>query len=133
MLSLTAVIGLCVGIWAEFFHRSFYDTFPGLGLHWLIMMGPFNDHLISDVGSFYLALSAISITAIFTRSAFPGRLAGLGWAIFGVLHFYYHATNLMGSTTDRVGNLVTLGLSALLGIILLFPSRRPLTTKENPQ
>ncbi|UFS60416.1 hypothetical protein [Subtercola endophyticus] len=133
MLALTAVLGLFVGIWAEFFHRSFYDSFPGLGLHWISMMGPFNDHLISDVGSFYLALGAISIAALFARTALPGRMAGLGWAVFGVLHFIYHATHLMGSTTDKVGNIVSLGLSASLGIVLLFPSRIPVNQKENSQ
>jgi hypothetical protein len=131
ILAVTALIGLFVGIWAEFFGRSFYESFPGFGLHWVSMSGPFNGHLVNDVGSAYLALTAISVAALFTRSALPGRMAGLGWAVFGVLHFIHHATHLMGTTTDRAGNVLTLGISAILGIILLFPPRTPPTPKAS--
>ena len=130
VLALTAVSGLFIGVWAGFFSRSFYDSFPGFGLHWVSMMGAWDEHLVSDVGSFYLGLSAISIGAIFARTAGPARLAGLGWTVFGVLHFIYHLAHLMGSTFDRVGNIVSLGISALLGIVLLFPPRTPAPRTE---
>jgi hypothetical protein len=52
-----------------------------------------------------------------------GRIAGLGWTVFGVLHFAYHVTHLDGSFTDKAGNVVALGISAILGIVLLFPAR----------
>lgn len=130
ILALTAAQGLLVGIWAEFFPRSFYDSFPGFGLHWVSMMGAWDEHLVSDVGSFYLGLSAITIIAIFAPTAGPARLAGVGWTVFGVLHFIYHATHLMGSTFDRVGNLTSLAIAALLGIILLLPPRIPAPGKD---
>lgn len=131
ILGLTTVLGLYVGVWAEFFPRAFYTSFPGLGLHWISMDGAYNEHLICDVGSFYLALTAVSIAGIIARTAVPGRIAGLGWTVFGVLHFGYHVTHLDGSLTDKAGNVLTLGISALLGIVLLFPPRTPVPRKEH--
>lgn len=125
ILALTAAIGLYVGGWAETLPRSFYSAFPGLGLHWISMDGAYDEHLIRDVGSFYLALTAVSIAGIVARSAVVGRVAGLGWAVFGVLHFGYHVTHLDGSFIDQAGNVVTLGISAMLGIALLFPAGAP--------
>jgi len=122
ILALTAVIGLYVGVWAEFLPRSFYASFPGLGRHWISLDGAYDEHLIRDVGSFYLALTAVSIAGIVARSAVVGRIAGLGWTVFGVLHFGYHVTHLDGSFADQAGNVITLGISAVLGVVLLFPA-----------
>jgi len=130
ILAITALLGLDDGIWAEFFPRGFFSSFPGFGLHWISMAGSYDEHLIRDIGSFYLALTAISIAGIMARTATPGRLAGLGWTVFDLFHFAYHVTNLMGSPVDKVGNVVSLGLSAILGIILLFPPRNIANTKE---
>lgn len=121
ILALTAAIGLYVGVWAEFLPRSFYDSFPGLGRHWISLGGAYDEHLIRDVGSFYLALTAVSIAGIVARTAVAGRIAGLGWTVFGVLHFGYHVTHLDGSFADKAGNVITLGISMILGIALLFP------------
>ena len=130
VLTLTALAGLYVGVWAGFFPCGFYTAFPGFGLHWVSMDGAYDEHLIRDVGSFYLALTAISVAGIIARSAVPGRIAGLGWTVFGVLHFAYHAMHLDGSLVDKAGNIITLGISAILGIVLLVPPRRPALRKE---
>ena len=119
MLALTVATGLYAGIWAEFLPRAFYTSFPGFGLHWISDSGAWDEHLIRDVGSLYLALTAISIAAIIARTAAPGVLAGLAWAVFGVLHFGYHVTHLTGSGLDMAGNVISLGISAILGVILV--------------
>lgn len=121
ILALTAAIGLYVGGWAELRPRSFYASFPGLGRHWISLGGAYDEHLVRDVGSFYLALTALSVAGIVARTAVAGRVAGLGWTVFGVLHFGYHVTHLDGSLADQAGNVVTLGISAALGVVLLLP------------
>ncbi|MGH3250891.1 MAG: hypothetical protein ACRDOI_32440 [Trebonia sp.] len=121
ILALLIVNGLYAGIWAEFFPRGFYTSFPGFGVHWISMAGSYDEHLIRDIGSFALALTAISVVGIAARSATPGRIAGLGWAVFGVLHFAYHVTHLEGSATGKTVVVLNLVISALLGIVLLFP------------
>jgi hypothetical protein len=128
LLVITAILAAYVGIWAEVFPRSFYDAFPGFGLTWISEDGPFNEHLVRDVGGLYLGLGAATVAAIFSRSATPGRVVGLAWSLFGILHFGYHLLHLEGTIVDRVGNVVSLGLSLLLGILLLLPSRRAALT-----
>jgi hypothetical protein len=124
VLAVTVLLGLFVGLWAEIAPRAFYDSFPGFGLHWIDAAGAYDEHLIRDVGSLYLALAAASLAAVVARTAAPGRVVGLAWSVFGVLHFGYHVLHLEGSTLDRVGNVVSLGLSLVLGLLLLPPSRR---------
>ena len=57
-LGYLAFVSLEVGIWAQFAPRSFYDDFPGLGRAWVRVDGPFNEHLVRDVGGLNLALAA---------------------------------------------------------------------------
>lgn len=45
----------------------------------------------------------------------------MGSSLVGVLHSSYHLAHLEGSATDIVGNVVGLGLNALLGIVFLLP------------
>lgn len=123
VLGMTVLIGAYVGIWGFFFPEAFYTSFPGLGLHWIDIDGPFNEHLVRDVGSLYVALGVGSLAAMFASSAGPGRVMGLVWFVFGALHFGYHALHPAGSTSDVVGSLVSLGVSALLGIVLMLPTR----------
>ncbi|WP_019179573.1 hypothetical protein [Microbacterium yannicii] len=125
MLAVSALIGLYVGVWAQFFPHAFYTSFPGFGLTWISLDGAENEHLIRDVGSLYLALAAISIAGFFSRRSTVGRVAGLAWAVFGVLHFAYHIGHIVGGPVDIIGTVVSLGISAVLGILLVFPTRSP--------
>ncbi|SDY40518.1 hypothetical protein [Herbiconiux ginsengi] len=128
LLAATAILGAYVGLWAAFLPESFYDAFPGLGLTWISADGPFNEHLIRDVGGLYLGLTAASVAAVFTRTAAPGRVVGLGWAVFGAIHFDYHLLHLEGSAIDVVGNVVSLGISLALGVLLALPARPVVVT-----
>ena len=125
VLAVTAALGLYVGIWAAAFPQGFYDSFPGFGLMWVSVDGPYNEHLIRDVGGLYLAVAAATVYAIFSRSVAPTRAIGLAWTVFGIPHFAYHLHHLEGlSTIDVVGNVVSLGGSVLLGLVLLIPTRK---------
>src|SRR5215210_5301308 len=42
---------LAVGIWALFLPRSFYEDFPSSGREWVSTLGPYDEHLVRDVGS----------------------------------------------------------------------------------
>jgi hypothetical protein len=124
LLAATVVLAAYVGLWAAFFPSSFYDSFPGFGLTWVSVDGSFNEHLIRDVGGLYLGLGAASAAAIVARTAAPGRVVGLGWAVFGAIHYGYHLLHLEGSAVDVAGNVVSLGVSLALGVILALPPRR---------
>lgn len=125
ILWVTAAIGAFVGLWAAAWPQGFYDAFPGLGRIWIAVDGPFNEHLIRDVGALYLALAAASVAATFSRTSDAGRVVGVAWAVFGIPHLIYHATRFAGmSPIDIAGNLLTLGGSLALGIVLMLPGRR---------
>jgi hypothetical protein len=122
LLWVTAAIGAYVGLWASFWPASFYDSFPGLGRIWVAVDGPFNEHLIRDVGGLYLGLAVASAAATFSSSPDAGRVIGVAWVVFGLPHLIYHASQFgQMSLVDAVGNAITLGGSLILGIVLLLP------------
>jgi hypothetical protein len=123
-LALSAALGLFVGVWAYAFPQSFYDSFPGVLGHWVDVDGPFNEHLIRDVGAMYLALALASVGALVWRADGATRVLGIAWTTFGVLHLAYHLAHLdHGTAADAVGTVITLVVSLGLGIVLLVPSR----------
>jgi hypothetical protein len=125
ILWATAALGAFVGVWAAGFPHSFYDSFPGLGFVWIAVDGPFNEHLIRDVGSLYLALAAASVAATFSRTPDAGRVVGVAWAVFGIPHLVYHAAHFAHmAPADVIGNIVSLGASLVLGIVLMLPGPR---------
>ena len=122
LLWVTAAIGAYVGLWASFWPASFYDSFPGLGRIWIAVDGPFNEHLIRDVGGLYLGLAVASAAATFSRSPDAGRVIGVAWVVFGLPHLIYHASRFgQMPLVDAIGNASTLGGSLILGIVLLLP------------
>jgi hypothetical protein len=67
-LGYLALISLEIGLWAQFAPRSFYDNYPGLGRAWVAVDGPYNEHLVRDVGGLNLGLAAVLIMALVTLS-----------------------------------------------------------------
>jgi hypothetical protein len=125
VLLITATIGAFVGIWAAAFPVAFYQSFPGFGLIWIAIDGPFNEHLIRDVGALYLGLAAATLAACVARDGAATRVVGIAWTTFGALHLRYHLAHLAGlAPIDVLGNVVSLGGSLLLGLALLVPGRR---------
>ncbi len=125
ILWVAAAIGAYVGVWASFWPVSFYDTFPGLGRIWISVDGPFNEHLIRDVGGLYLGLAAASAAAAFSPTPDAGRVIGVAWTVFGLPHLIYHARHFAEmAPVDAVGNAITLGGSLILGVVLLLPGPR---------
>lgn len=124
MTAALAVSAAFVGGWAQFAPRQFYTSFPLPGRHWVSMLGDYNEHLIRDVGSLYLALLAISVWALLRPHEESFLLVGLAWLVFSVPHLIFHLAHLdRFGTADRVGNLVTLGGTVVLAALLMIPSR----------
>ena len=120
LLGILTVSALTVGSWAAFTPRSFYDDFPGLGQIWVAVDGPYNEHLVRDVGWLNLALMVATIWAAVTlaRALVVGVLAA--WLVTGVPHLVYHVANLGGlGTGDRVAELASLALAPVLAGVLL--------------
>lgn len=114
-----------VGSWASIAPRSFYDDFPGLNRMWVGGDGPYNEHLVRDVGGLYLALAAAGLLALLWREPHLTTLLGAGWTAFSLPHLAYHGRHLGEmDTLDAVGNVVTLGGTLVLALLLLVPARK---------
>ncbi len=113
--------GVGVGMWAQFFPQAFYDSFPGFGRSWVTVDGPFNEHLVRDVGGGYLALAAVTLMAMWTKTKEVIQATALGWLAAQIPHFVYHVSHLdhFASTTDKVGNVIILTLLVLVPAYLL--------------
>jgi hypothetical protein len=123
-LTVLLISALYVGGWAVVDPTSFYASFPGLGHRWVAVDGPFNEHLVRDVGGLYLALAAITAVALVRGDRASVSLCGLAWTPFSVLHLAYHAGHLgKYGTADAVGNAASLGLTLLLALGLLISGR----------
>jgi len=119
-LGYLAATGLLVGVWAGLAPRSFYDDFPGLGRVWVAVDGPFNEHLVRDVGWLTLALAAVTIWAAITLTRGLVVAALVAWLVTGIPHLLYHVRNLDGlATSDRVGELASLALAPAVAAGLL--------------
>lgn len=133
LLWATALTGLYVGGWAAFATRSFYESFPGLGFIWISIDGPYNEHLVNDVGTLNLGFAAATIYAALLRSepavVVASRTVGIAWVVFSVPHLVYHARNLDGlGTADVLGQLISVSSTIVLGALLLLgplPQRLP--------
>ena len=119
-LGYLAVVSIQIGVWAQFAPRSFYDDFPGLGRAWVSVDGPYNEHLVRDVGGLYLALSVLLVAAMLTLARAVVVTASIAVLVSGVPHFVYHVTNREGlSSGDLAMSLGGLALFAALPVALL--------------
>ena len=133
VLIYLSLSGLLVGVWATFFPRSFYDDFPGLGRMWISADGPMNEHLLRDVGQLSLALAVVSVVAARTLHPLLVRTAGAAWLLNAVPHLVYHLRHLdKYDTSDQIGNVVSLGLLAVLPIVVLAVSFRRRDVDQAP-
>jgi nucleoside-diphosphate-sugar epimerase len=118
---LLALTGLSLGLYATLAPRHFYDEFP-FGRSWVAHDGPYNEHLVRDFGAMNLALTAITLLALYFGTKVLVRVAATGWLVFSIPHALYHFTNLEHyDTADQIGNVVslTLGIALAVGAFVL--------------
>ncbi len=120
LLAMAATIGL----WATVAPRSFYDDFPGLGRAWVSVDGPYNEHLVRDVGGLNLALAVLLVVAAVSLARPLVTTAALASLVWGIPHLAYHAssTDVLG-TLDNVLSLTGLTAAAAFPLVLLRAAR----------
>jgi alkylhydroperoxidase family enzyme len=115
-----------IGLMALLAPRTFYDDFPAGTDGWVHVLGPFDEHLVTDVGGLFVALGVLLTLAAINlrRSAVIG--AAVAWLIFSVSHTAWHLINLEPyGTADAVANAFTLGWTVLGGALVLVLARAP--------
>ncbi|MEV0340399.1 hypothetical protein AB0H49_15340 [Nocardia sp. NPDC050713] len=135
MLGILTFQGAVIGLWAVLAPHSWYTSFPGFGMHWIAVDGPYNHHLAGDVGAFFLALAAVSGFALWRGGSALSQAAGLGWLVFATPHLIYHAFHRPDAMSGVSFTLSLLAAAALLALgtaCLLVPPRGPQATDPKP-
>ena len=132
-----AIPQLVVGGWAYASPRNWYDNFPGFGPMLVAAEPPFNAHLATDAAAGFLATGLMVLLASYWGERRPFQLAIGGLLVFAVAHLYFHATHPSDLLTsaEKVGNVVTLVVAALVPAALLWAATIPSKGKhhENAQ
>ena len=124
-LALLAILALVPGVWGTLWPRSFFDDFPGAGGAWVAAFPPYNEHLVRDVGSFYLGYGVLLLAA----AALPRRrlvqAALLAWVVATIPHGIFHFRHFDAlDTAPAVLQSVLLGTMFVLPLWLLWLSAR---------
>jgi hypothetical protein len=121
LLGWFALFGLVIGLWQAVFPASFYADFPGMGHHWVSPDGPYNEHLLRDVGLGNLAVGTVALVALLTGVVWVARAVGLAVVVMNLPHQLYHQAHVsvLPSTTDQVLQSTSLAAVSLAAVALL--------------
>jgi hypothetical protein len=119
-----AAPNLALGAWAVLAPHSWFDDFPGGGRHWVSALGPYNEHLSTDVGAFFLAMGVLLLFAGIALDRLLVQAALGALLVFSVPHLIWHLGELGPyGTLDTVLNVFSLSLLVVVPIILLLMLR----------
>ncbi len=126
LLGWFALFGLVIGLWQAVFPASFYADFPGMGHHWVSPDGPYNEHLLRDVGLGNLAVGTVALVALLTGVVRVARAVGLAVVVMNLPHQLYHQAHVsvLPSTTDQVLQSTSLAAVSLAAVALLVLTSR---------
>ena len=109
-LGFLFISALVIGLTAAVLPRTFYDDFPFLA-HWVDLLPPYNEHLVTDVGGLYLGFAVMFAWAAWTLERTLVRAVCFAWLLAAALHLLFHAEHLASfGTTDAVAEIFTLAL-----------------------
>lgn len=115
----TAFTGLVAALAAH----SFYADFP-FTTHWVDLLPPYNEHLVTDVGELYLGFAILFGWAAWKMEPAFFRPLCAAWLVPSVLHLLFHATHLGNfGAADAVGEMVALTLTVVPALVVLWASQ----------
>jgi hypothetical protein len=119
ILGILGAVQLTDGLYALFAPRSFYEDFP-LGRGWVEALPAYNEHLVRDVGSLFIATAVVLFAATIWTERRLVQVAAASFLAFSVPHFVYHSFNLGPyDTGDAIGNVVTLLFTVVAPAVVL--------------
>jgi hypothetical protein len=134
LLGWFVLFGLVIGLWQAVLPDSFYADFPAMGHHWVSPDGPYNEHLLRDVGLGNLAIAAVAVVALRTGSVQMARAVGLAVVVVSLPHQLYHQAHVsvLPTTADQVLQSVSLAAVSLAAIALLLLAFRVPAAPASP-
>lgn len=119
-LALLFVAALSIGLPATAFPRHFYDDFPFL-THWVELLPPFNEHLVTDVGGLYLGFAVLFGWAAWNFERALVRPLCIAWLVTASIHLIFHAGHLEGfGTADAIAEIASLALLLVPAAVALW-------------
>jgi hypothetical protein len=121
-LAILLLTALTIGLTAFALPRTFYEDFPFL-THWVDLLPPYNEHLITDVGGLYLGFAVLFGWAAWTLDRTLARAVCAAWTLTASLHLIFHASHLDGfGADDAIAELLTLALLLVPPALALWAS-----------
>lgn len=113
------------GLSAAVAPHGFYADFPFV-THWVDLLPPYNEHLVTDVGELYLGFATLFGWAAWTLQPALVRPLCAAWLVPSVLHLAFHAAHLGNfDTADAIEEIVALALTVAPAIVALWASAQP--------
>lgn len=119
-----------IGLVATFAPHTFYDDFPFLR-HWVDLLPPYNEHLVTDVGGLYLGFAVLFAWGARTLQPTLVRAVCVAWLLSEALHLGFHATHLdRFSTGDAIAQVASLALLLVPAGVALWAVAPPTTDRR---
>lgn len=114
-LAILFLDNFVVGAWNAIWPASFYANFPTVDL-----TPPFSEHYARDFGTASLAIALLlGIAAVKPKAHFV-MPAAAAYSVFALPHFFYHLTNMEGTTVGEAVLLTTANAAvALIGLVII--------------
>ena len=114
-----------IGLVATLAPRTFYDDFPFVS-HWVDLLPPYNEHLVTDVGGLYLGFAVLFAWATRTLERTLVQAVCTAWLLTATLHLIFHASHLEGfGTADGIAEIASLALLLIPPPIAIWAVGRP--------
>ncbi len=89
-LGVLALPQLAIAVRALITPRGWFEGFPGGGRMWLPLYGPYDEHLVRDVASTFLALGVLLVLAAVWMNRRVVQAAAVAYIAYQLPHAIYH-------------------------------------------
>jgi hypothetical protein len=122
-MALICLYSLSIGAIAAFAPHAFYADFPFL-THWVNLLPPYNEHLVTDVGGLYLGFAVVSGWAAWRPERTLVLATATGFLLSAALHLVFHASHLSDfGTADAIAEIAGLALLLVPPLLAIWAMR----------
>jgi hypothetical protein len=109
-LGVICAYAALIGAVAAFAPHVFYADFPFVA-HWVELLLPYNQHLVTDVGGLYLGFAVLFGWAVWAPERRLALAACSAFVVVAFLHLVYHVAHLDNfGTADAIAEVAGLAL-----------------------